>query len=166
MKKMQQLRIKTEEKKITACAFTGHRTLEEDCSFEKIVAITEDFIRQGVEIFYNGMAMGFDLLAAEAVLSLKKAYPHIKLVACIPCYHQERSFKKEDKERYTAILRAVDEQVLLSEHYYQGCMQVRDQYMVDRCDCLIAYCKKTTGGAAYTVKYCQKRYPEKEIYFV
>ena len=120
-------------------------------------------IENGVEIFYNGMAMGFDLLAAETVLRYQKQYPHVQLIACIPCYNQEKNFPETDKQRYAKILKKATSMVMLSENYYRGCMQVRDQYMVDNADMVLCYCIKDTGGAAYTVKYCQKKYPFKPI---
>lgn len=166
---MQQLWIKTEQEENTAvksCVFTGHRTLEEDFSARKLKATVQAAIEKGVEVFYNGMAMGFDLIAAETVLKFKKKYPHIKLIACIPCYKQERNFSEKDKKRYVAVLKKADEQVILAEEYYRGCMQVRDKYMAERADMMIAYCKKTTGGAAYTVKCFQKCNPEGEIVFL
>ena len=164
---MQQLKIKTDIEKIpTSCAFTGHRELDKEFSPLKLLTEMEALIQKGVTIFYNGMAMGFDLLAAESVLLFKKKYPYLRLIVCIPCYGQERYFSEEDKARYIHLVKVADETVILSENYYRGCMQVRDQYMVDRADVLLAYCKKETGGAAYTVKYCQKKYPEKEIIFL
>ena len=166
---MIQLRIKTEKEENTAvksCVFTGHRTLEEDFSVTKLKKEIETAILQGIETFYNGMAMGFDLLAAETVLSLKKEYPQVKLIACIPCYKQEKSFTEKDKKRYAEILKKADEKIQLAEEYYRGCMQVRDKYMAERADMMIAYCKKTTGGAAYTVKCFQKLRPEGKIIFL
>lgn len=166
---MQQLRIKTEKEENTAiksCVFTGHRLLEQDFSPKKLKTAVQEAILQGVETFYNGMAMGFDLIAAETVLKWKKKYPHVKLIACIPCYKQERSFSEKDKKRYVAILKKADEKVFLSEEYYRGCMQARDKYMAERADMMIAYCKKQTGGAAYTVKCFQKCNPEGEIFFL
>ena len=155
--------IKSEKK---TCAFTGHRHLEEDFSKEKLINAVEEQIKQGVEIFYNGMAIGFDLLSAQAVILLKKKYPNIKLVACVPFYGQEQRFSKEQKEVYVEVLKRADEKVVLAEHYYQGCMQNRNRYMCDRADVLIAYCKKEKGGAAHTVGYFQKKYPQKEIIFL
>ena len=60
---------------ISACAFTGHRSLEKDFSEKKLKEEIERVISMGVTDFYNGMAMGFDLIAAETVLSLKKKNP-------------------------------------------------------------------------------------------
>ena len=157
---MQQLKITIEPKKQpTSCAFTGHRKLDKEFSPQKLLTEIERLIQFGVTDFYNGMAMGFDLLAAECVLLFKKRYPSIRLIACIPCYGQERYFSEEDKARYIHLLKVADKKLILSENYYKGCMQVRDQYMIDHTDILLAYCKKDTGGAAYTVKYCQKKYP-------
>ena len=163
---MEQLRIKTQKIEIKSCAFIGHRTIEEDFSPKKLWETIERYIQNGATDFYNGMAQGFDLLAAEATLMLKRRYPKVRLIACIPCYNQERAYSDTDKARYVAILQKADEKILLSEEYHRGCMLIRNQYMVDHADALIAYSKKETGGAAYTVKYCQKKYPEKEIIYI
>ena len=97
---MTQLSIKTQSnKKYESCVFTGHRILEEDFSSRRLKKEIKSLIEQGVSTFYNGMAMGFDLLAAEAVLYYKKKFPQIKLIACIPCYQQEKSYSEQDKKR-------------------------------------------------------------------
>jgi uncharacterized phage-like protein YoqJ len=164
-----QLTLFTTEEKIPAyknCVFTGHRELDEDFSKKKLKKTIEEVILQGVDTFYNGMAIGFDLIAAECVLSLAKKYPHVKLIACVPCYGQEKYFSETDKKRYVKILKRAHETVTLADHYYQGCMQNRDKYMVERADVMIAYCKKTTGGAAYTLKLFQKICPDGVIHFI
>lgn len=150
--------ISGEEKEPTlkSCAFTGHRKLGKEFSPQAMTEAIDSVIKAGVTRFYNGMAMGFDLLSAEYVLTLKKIYPSLTLVACVPCYGQEKSFSDEDKARYVSILKRADETVILSDEYFRGCMQNRDRYMADRADVLIAYCTKKVGGAAYTVKYFEK----------
>ena len=167
---MKQLQILTTDGEQTSenkkCVFTGHRQLDDDFSKLRLKKSIEQLIKNGVDTFYNGMAIGFDLCAAECLLSLKKKYPQVKLIACIPCYGQDRYFSDADKKRYVKILKKADESVILSDHYYQGCMQQRDKYMVERSDCMIAYCNKSTGGAAYTVKIFEKRHPDGLILFV
>ena len=71
---MEQLRIKTQTIQIKSCAFTGHRKLDDDFSPKRLWDYIEFCIKEGATDFYNGMAQGFDLLAAEAVLMLKKRY--------------------------------------------------------------------------------------------
>lgn len=148
------------------CAFTGHRILEKDITEKKIKNEIENLIKKGVEIFYNGVAVGFDLFSAKILLKLKKKYPFVKLVACVPCYHQEKNYPRLEKEIYAEIIKKADEVITLSPYYFKGCMQARDKYMADRADVLLAYCKKETGGTAYTVKYFKKKYPLKEIIFL
>ena len=150
------------ENSIKTCAFTGHRILEEDFSLKSLKNEVEKVINRGVETFYVGMAMGFDLCAAEVVISLKRKYKNVRLIACIPCYNQEKNFCMKDKKRYVKILKKAYEQILLSETYYRGCMQKRDIFMADNADILIAYLKKSTGGTAFTVNYFTKKYPFKE----
>ncbi len=154
------------EKTVKNCAFTGHRVLQSDFSFETLEREIRKAIERGADTFYCGMAIGFDLLAAETVLQLKTEYGNVKLIACVPFYGQEKNFSVKDKEKYRSILKSADEKVILSDEYYRGCMQVRNKYMADRADLLITYCKKTTGGTAFTVKYFQKKLPTGEIVYI
>ena len=165
---MEQLRLEefTASIPVKSCVFTGHRDLGEDFSPRALKKEIKNAILQGVEVFYNGMAMGFDLAAAEAVLSLRKKYPNIKLIACVPCYGQEKNFSEKDKKRYVNILKKADETVILSEYYYKGCMHVRDKYMVDLADMMICYCKKERGGAASTLGYFKNKKPAAKIVFI
>ena len=163
---MKQLSIFQEEKQIKTCVFTGHRELGPDFSKKKLKDEIKGLLLQGVDTFLCGMAIGFDLLAAETVLSLKRKNPQIRLVACIPCIGQEKYFSKADQKRYVAALQKADEKVILSDGYYKGCMQVRDKYMAERGDVMLAYCKKQEGGTAYTVRCFKKLHPDGEIIFL
>ena len=150
----------------TKCVFTGHRDLEENFDEDKLVQEIEKLILRGVTEFYNGMAMGFDLLAAEKVLFLKEKYPQIRLIACIPFPKQEKKFSDLDKARYAKILKNADEKVLLFDRYFDKCFLKRDEYMAERGEVMIAYCRRKTGGTAYTVRYFGKVRPSGEIIFL
>ncbi len=152
------------EKKV--CMFTGHRSLGEDFFSEELLFAIDEKIAAGYTDFLCGMAVGFDLLAAEFVLMRKVENPNLRLIACLPCKEQDKYFSKEDKARYRNALDFADEVVLLSESYYRGCMHVRDEYMANRADCAVTYCKKQQGGTAYTVRYLHRRFPQKEILFL
>lgn len=151
---------------LKSCVFTGHRGLGADFSEEALILAVEGVIARGVTDFYNGMAVGFDLAAAEVVLKLKKKYPQIRLIACIPCYNQEKHYDDKDKKRYAKLVKKADERVQLADEYYTGCMLVRDKYMVERADIMITYCKRNTGGTAYTVRHFKKVRPGREIIFL
>ena len=154
------------QKKEKVCAFTGHRSLEADFKQADLKEKIENLIKDGVIVFLSGVATGFDIIAAKMVISLKKEYPFIKLIACIPCLNQEKYFSDKQREEYYAVLEQADEKHVLSDRYYNGCMQKRNRYMADRADVLMAYCVQEKGGAAYTVKYFKKTYPKREIIFI
>lgn len=147
------------------CCFTGHRELPAvgaiaEHTKERIRALIND----GVTEFISGGAVGYDLLAAELCLAEKASSPEIRLVIAVPCPEQDRYYSEENQRRYRAVLSRADEVVLVSEHYFNGCMQVRDRYMVDRADVVVAYCTKTTGGTYYTARYAEKK--EKTVYYI
>lgn len=157
MKTVEQLSFPGEEKKINSVVFSGNQGFTGDFDIGKLREAVLDCIDRGGRIFYCGMAQGFDLAAAECVLELKPSHPFLKLIACVPCPDQEKSFSAGDKDRYARILGACDEKILLSEKYYKGCMIRRNQYMADRADALVAYNRKSTGGTVYTLKYFKKK---------
>ena len=157
---------KDEKLNRNACVFTGHRQLGEDFSARKLKKAIEQQIKDGITDFYNGMAKGFDLVAAKTVLELKKKYPNIRLICCIPCHGQEKYFSEKDKKTYLSILKKADEKITLAPAYFRGCMQARDRYMAERAFVMIAYCKKAEGGAAYTVKIFKKLHPFSSIVFL
>lgn len=142
--------VKLQENNSKACAFTGHREVGIDFDVNTLKKSIEELIKKGVKIFYNGGAWGFDIISAETVINLKKKYD-IKLIICVPFYGQENRYSIENKERYRGILENADEVIVLSDHYYKGCLLRRNDYMIDKSDYLIAYLKKEFGGTAYTV---------------
>jgi uncharacterized phage-like protein YoqJ len=160
---MHQLSFPTTEYK--ACAITGHRVLKKTFSVERLKEALRALIEQGVVDFYNGLALGFDLITAETLVELREEYPQIKLHGCIPFYGQETTFPKKDQERYVKLIKECDDTVILSEEYTKGCYFKRNDYMVARADVLFAYCHASKGGAAYTVRAFTKKKGEANIVF-
>jgi uncharacterized phage-like protein YoqJ len=146
------------------CAFTGHRVLTEEFDEKLLFDCIKNLIENGVDTFYCGMAVGFDLIAAQCVIDLKIDYPYLKLIACIPCEGQERYFEEDEKTVYQEVLSKCSSVIVLSKKYYKGCMQVRDQYMVDNSDVLVAFLRCNKGGTHYTVSYAEKK--NKQIYII
>lgn len=60
-------------------------------------------IKEGYLYFGAGGALGFDTIAAFAVLKLKKRYPNIRLILVLPCLDQTRGWSREDVEIYEDI---------------------------------------------------------------
>ena len=141
------------------CIFTGHRELPAstgplyDALLRHITALYDD----GCTDFVSGGAMGFDLLAAEAVLALRPLYPDMRLVMILPCLGQERAYSAADKERYRALLDQADMVRYTAHQYYRGCMLTRDRVMAEAAHHCICWLTRSTGGTAYTVRQCVLR---------
>lgn len=116
------------------CCFTGHR----DLPLQKLPQIQKHLeqevlrlIHQGVRYFGAGGALGFDTLAAMTVLSLRETYPHIRLILVLPCREQAASWPEKDVCTYEQIKRRADKVVFTSEHYFRGCMQLRNRHLAE-----------------------------------
>ncbi len=99
----------------------------------------------------NGMCQGFDLIAANLCINLK-----IPFVGCVPFIDQEKMWPKDSQIIYNKILDKAVEKVIVSPGGYTAAkMMVRNKYMVDNSDVLVACFDGTTGGTANTVKYAE-----------
>ncbi len=144
---------------VKTCAFTGHRFAPKNAKvfYALHAAISEAILERGVTRFLSGMACGFDMMAAEAVLSFQKVYPAVQLVCVIPHRAQDRYFSAADKARYRAIMEKAQQVVYTGEEYTPWCMHIRDDYLVDHADEVICYLVQNKGGTFYTVSRARKR---------
>jgi len=143
----------------TVC-FTGHRKIPPermDTLARRLKTIIIDLIENGYRYFGAGGALGFDTLAAQTVLDLKKSYPHIKLILVLPCLSQSYSWTSRDQEIYEHIKTVSDKVVYTSREYSKGCMHKRNRHLVDNSSVCICYLTEKTGGTAYTVEYAKRK---------
>lgn len=145
---------------ISSCCFTGHRNIssfERTRIQEQLESEIVQLIHQGVYGFFCGGALGFDTLAALAVLKIREIYTHIKLIMVLPCRDQAERWSDRNRGIYDRILNEADEVIYTAEHYYNGCMLRRNRRLVDSSDVCICYLAKTSGGTAYTIAYAKER---------
>lgn len=101
---------------------------------------------------YCGMANGCDIAYGIAALRLKEEGYPIKLHCILPCKNYNSS-----SVWYYPLKKTADEWVELSEEFYKGCDDARDQYMVDHSDKLFAiWDGNKSGGVWSTIKKAQK----------
>lgn len=147
------------DKSKVAC-FSGHRKLPQNCAqlAADLEAAIVSLIERGVVFFGAGGALGFDMLAEEAVLRLKERYPQIRLVLVLPCPPEQQTLKwnAEQKRRYYDILAKADKVRVLSDRYTSSCMLDRNRHMVDSSGYLICYLRENKGGTDYTVRYAER----------
>ncbi len=138
----------------TLC-FTGHRRYVPSPGDEaRLAAALVSALDDGYRVFISGMAPGFDLAAAEAVLHLRGA--GIRLIAAIPFLGQPHGYTADDRRRYDALLDAADEVRVLAERYSHCCYYRRDDWMVDRSGRIVCWYDGSTGGTRYTVRRALK----------
>ena len=140
------------------CCFTGHRVIpqKDQISLEQRLnnQIT-DLINQGIVYFGAGDALGFDTLAAQVVIKLRKSYPHIKLILVLPCETQADRWNLSDKKTYDNIKHRADKIVYISKQYTNNCMFIRNRHLVDNSSKCVCYLIREQGGTAYTVNYAK-----------
>lgn len=141
-------------------AFTGHRAIPVPMQVEvrrRLKAAVSLAYSQGNRRFLCGMAMGFDSLAAEIVLSLKEDLPEIRLVAVVPFSGQACRWSSIERKRYHQLMRQADEVVVLSVNYYPGCLLRRNDYLLEHSHQVIAYFDgQLKGGTYYTCKKAKR----------
>ena len=124
---------------------------------EKLDSVIRSFIERGAVWFLAGGALGFDTMAAQAVLRLKREYPHVKLGLVLPCKNQSSRWSFAQRAVYDDILMSADKVVYTDEFYTSGCMQKRNRALVDYSNACICYLLKNEGGTAYTVRYARQK---------
>lgn len=147
--------MKNELENLKSVCFSGHRIVPFAKQNEIMRLLRNEITKsynEGYRCFYCGMAIGFDLLAAKATLSLKTELPQIKIIAVLPCREQNEKWNEKNKVEYETILKKVDDVVIVSDHYHHRCFLQRNDYMVQRSSRLITlYDGKSKGGTFYTL---------------
>lgn len=149
---------------VTICA-TGHRPDKlfgynlHIPKYKSMIQLVEDtLIKENCNAVWTGMALGFDTIVAIAVLRLKKSGYNIDLNCAIPCQNSTAKWvNKEDIARFNDIIRMADHSIVVSDMpYQQYLLQVRNQYMVDHCDKVLALWDGSPGGTLNCINYAKK----------
>lgn len=104
------------------------------------------------EKIISGMALGVDQWAANIAIKLG-----IPFIAAVPFIGQEKAWPLPSQKIFNKLLERAAEVVIVSEGGYSAAkMQVRNEWMVDRADKVIAIWDGTPGGTGNCVQYAQK----------
>jgi len=150
------------------CAFTGYRpekfAFGDDETHPDCVRLRGILLREirrlcdlGFTDFLSGMAMGTDLWCAEAVLSLRDQGLPVRLTAVLPHPEQTRSWPEHWAVRHRAVLARADESVTVSPCYTRACMELRNHWLVDHADLVLAVYSGKPGGTAHTIDYAARK---------
>jgi len=149
------------ESKEIVVAVTGHRpnglgasNPYSDQTYWKLESLAEDLIKRlaPVDRVYTGMALGWDQAVAQACLALG-----VKYVAAIPFHGQENKWLPQAQRRYNSLIESAAERVVVSKGGYSpNKMQLRNMFMVNKADVVLALYSGNRGGTQNTVNYTRK----------
>ena len=149
------------------CSFTGYRPSRMPFGYDeddprcgelktRLHEQVERLIGMGYAHFLSGGAQGFDMFAAEEVLSLREKYPWIVLEMVSPFDAQASRWDEEHRSRHERLLREADIVTRTGREYSRGAMFRRNRYLADNCDLLLAYYDGQPGGTRMTVEYAKE----------
>lgn len=159
-------------------AFTGHRPNKlygydmDAYPYMKLEMKIEHTIEWLIQMwnakkFYTGGALGFDTIVAKSLIKFRKEkYTDIEDIVCVPFKEQYKNWSKEQANEWLYIVNnsfkslAVDKiddykcnEVPVGK-YHPYKMELRNRYMVDNCDILVAcWDGEEKGGTWNCIKY-------------
>ena len=139
------------------CTFAGHREVYQSGIGERLESEIEKLLQVDHEFLFLAGGMGlFDGMGAGAVRAAKRRHPEksITLALVLP-YLSNRL--NADKEYYESSY----DQIMIPEEldavHYKAAIGLRNRWMVDQADTVIAYVCRDFGGAWTTVRYAQRQ---------
>lgn len=150
-----------EEKRLHRCCFAGHRPekLKSDALAVRGWMNDQiyDALAAGYRTFITGMAMGVDLWAADQILTKRKLYENVHLIAVAPWPGFSARWSDEWKALYNKVWEQADHRVMLSDHYYAEVFRDRNQWMINHSNMMIVWHNGMTGGTADMITYAKEK---------
>ena len=146
-----------------AACFSGHRLdkLPTGAMRRVVLSMLQEEIRKavvrGVTTFYTGMAEGIDLYAADYIRGLRESNSSLRLICVKPFSNCGNALRGLVRYQFNSVLASADAVIELSDHYYGTCFRMRNQYMIDHSDLLIAVMGESRSGTGQTIRMAQRR---------
>lgn len=144
----------------TLC-FTGHRKIRgayvsdlvDNPIYPALFQAIKRAAVKGFDMFISGGALGTDQIAAQAVLDLG-----LYLAIAKPFPSQSSNWPSQSRQMFENLCKKAVQLIDVSpDPYTPGKMQVRNEWMVDRSDVVIAVFDGNSGGTANCVKYARSK---------
>lgn len=117
-----------------------------------------DLIKEGVDTFISGGALGVDQLVCEIILSLKKNNNNIKLIIARPFPSQSKVWSFDQKKIFEKYLKSADKVVdVSSDPYSPYKMQIRNEWMIKNSDILVAVWDGSPSGTKNAIDFAVKQ---------
>lgn len=128
-------------------------------------------LNEGAHTFISGGALGVDQIAFWAVAHLKREFPNLHNHLAIPFAKQHTAWKnpeilhwyhkmvqRADSVAYVDTIEGYNRDASVGIGEYSGYkMQIRNEYMVNHSNVVVAVWNGTSGGTGNCVKYAQEQ---------
>lgn len=150
-------------------SFTGHRPDKlgwydlPNPTYVNVCKQTEEILKAlGPDKCISGMALGYDQYAAYVCIKLG-----IPFIAAVPFKEQDKVWPERSKRIYNTLLSKAESIIIVSSGgYHPSKMQIRNEWLVDQCDKLLACFDGTSGGTANCIKYAKSIKKSEDIIFI
>lgn len=143
-------------------AATGHRPNKLGNEYEYVGPYSDYLRREIVDLIkelkptrcISGMALGVDTLFCQTALDLE-----IPVIAAIPFAGQEGKWPNKSQRLYRTLLsnKLVTTHIVCEGGYNSAKMQIRNEWMIDNANHLVAVWDGTQGGTMNCVRYAEKK---------
>ncbi len=133
-------------------AFCGHSDFSKSGQNERMLTLIEGLVGGEDVEFYNGYRGNFDCFAAECVKEYKSKHANAKSVFFTPYLSENYNGNVAKRSLFDEIVYPGLEGVPL-----KFAIVKRNEVMIESCDVLICYIKRTFGGAYKAYEYARKR---------
>lgn len=155
----------------TLC-FTGHRpdklpqNQQLSALLDTLYYYIDEAIRQGYQLFLDGMADGIDYFAAEYLFRKRSQFPAVRVVGIQPCTNYEAFFQDRhyDLNHLHYMQQMFDAVLCLNGEYHKGYSRKNDAlfrnrncFLVDHANALIAVCSLERSGSKQTFDYAKSQ---------
>lgn len=145
-----------DKQRSVSVSFTGHRSYRDE-GRRQLDDVLQMLYKEGYRRFLTGMAWGFDLAAARAVIDLQQSHDDVQLVAVEPFAGFRDLFEDDAAAEYDEVLAACSERVTVCDTHTVMSYRLRNDYLVDHAAVVVAwYDGRREGGTAYTVKRARR----------
>lgn len=135
--------------------FAGHRSTYSQNLSAQLRQILSALVQKEPEVlFYTGGMGNFDELAASIIRQLQREHPYIHLALVLPYMTNRINTDREYYEKqFDEIILPLDSKSV----HYKSAITLRNRWMIDHADIIIAYVNRNFGGAFTTLQYALKK---------
>jgi uncharacterized phage-like protein YoqJ len=142
-------------------AGTGHRPQKlqstwsqyETLTLPRLTALAQNALKQTKPVLViSGMALGWDTAISLAAINLE-----IPLIAAVPCLMHCSKWSPSQQDQWHYIIYKAIAVHCPNVPYSPAAMQIRNEWMCDRANRMLALWDGSSGGTANCVKYAKKK---------